>query len=145
METLVGAFKECIDSQHIDTGPLSPLGDFYASSPNICKACKKRHAQAGVERYRARRKAAGLPSFSGIRTVEKVEREIHSRRAEESPDVETIEPSFGGEEVSDLLSAEKQTEDQVVGFQSETGGFHSLMKFDPFTLKGKPKPKYSRC
>lgn len=152
METLVGAFKECIDSKHIDAGPLSPLGDFYASSPNICKACKRRDAREAGERYRARRKAVGLPDFIGMRTVENVEREEEARKLQELELAYRVTAEASNQHsVSEVQAGpvepggvgfhlpESEVED-VVGFQSETGGFHSLISLNKFLHQGKPKP-----
>lgn len=76
METMIGAFKDCADPEHVDNGLLSPLGDFYASCPSVCKVCHKRRTAAVQKRVTERMKE-GAGS------------EVHSRKREESPDEQT--------------------------------------------------------
>lgn len=128
--------KECRDPDHVDVGPLSPLGDFYASSPNVCKACKKRHATVVQTRRRQARRDEGLPvcdvAYHDMIIRQRLKATYQHSASEEQPD-----------------PIEEQEEQDVVfldqpEFRVESG-FSSLTSLMPWLHQGKPKPKYSRA
>lgn len=93
-----------------------------------CNKCKA----AYQKELRNRREAETL-----MRTEQEYLDRYEQRRYQES-----IEPVFEPREVTECLEESIPVEEiDVVGFDTSSGGFHSLMKFNPFLHHGKPKPR----